>query len=109
MLKRIKKTIRHINVELIIWLAALAYLFTVNPYGPKSIDLCLFSLVGIENCPGCGLGRSVSMIFHGDFIGSFASHPLGLIALLLIIKRIFEIIKKERQMKITNKPEAING
>ena len=49
--------------------------------------MCLFSLVGIDNCPGCGLGKSISMIFHGDFVGSFNAHPLGIPAILLIVKR----------------------
>ena len=80
--------------ELFFWLAALIYLFAINPYSSGHLDLCLFQLYGIDTCPGCGLGKSISFIFHGDFMGSISSHPLGLFALALIFIRITALLIK---------------
>ncbi|PIQ10957.1 MAG: hypothetical protein COW71_01545 [Ignavibacteriales bacterium CG18_big_fil_WC_8_21_14_2_50_31_20] len=85
----------------------MAYLTFINPYTPKHLDFCLFSLVGIENCPGCGLGKSISMIFHGDFVASFNAHPLGIPALFLILKRIYKLIKNK--INLTKQMEVLNG
>jgi hypothetical protein len=63
--------------------------------------------MGIDNCPGCGLGKSISMIFHGDIIGSFNTHPLGIPALLLIVKRIYQLIKNK--IILRKKLEVFNG
>ena len=73
------------------WLGGLTYLALINPYSTGHLNLCAFNAIGIDNCPGCGLGKSISMIFHGDISGSFDSHPLGLVALLLITYRIIKV------------------
>jgi len=69
------KHFKKYDFEALFWITAMAFLTFINPYTPKHLDLCLFSLVGIENCPGCGLGKSISMIFHGDLVASF--NPLN--------------------------------
>jgi len=102
------KIIERIDFEVLFWLIALLYLSVINPYQTKHFEFCLFSLVGIENCPGDGLGKSISMIFHGNIIGSFNSHPLGIPALILIIRRIYQLIKITTNKIKTNKMEAIN-
>jgi hypothetical protein len=48
-------------------------------------DACTFhNLTGVP-CPGCGLTRSLVAAVHGDFIGSFGFHPLGLVTLIYIL------------------------
>jgi len=86
---------------------AFLYLALINPYETKHFTLCLFSLAGIENCPGCGLGKSISMVFHGDFLGSLKAHPLGIPAILLIVRRIIQLIKNTKTS--LKKMEVING
>lgn len=108
LIKKTLELIKRIDLEAFIWLMALLYLTFINPYEPKHLNLCLFSLAGIENCPGCGLGKSISLLFHGDFIASFQSHPLGIPAIILIIRRIFQLVKNKTN-SITNNMEAING
>lgn len=103
------KTIRVIDIESLIWLTAFLYLALINPYEPKHFTLCLFRLVGIENCPGCGLGKSISMIFHGDFVGSLKSHPLGIPALILIVGRIYKLIRNTTKKRSLKKMEVIGG
>ena len=103
------KIIQEIDVEALFWLGAFLYLAVINPYEPRHLSFCLFSIVGIENCPGCGLGKSISMVFHGNFIGSLESHPFGIPALILITRRIFQLIRKTITKKSTKQMEAVNG
>ncbi len=103
------KTIGELDLESLFWLSAFLYLAVINPYEPRHLSFCLFSLVGIENCPGCGLGKSISMIFHGDFISSFKSHPLGIPALVLITRRIFQLVRNRITNKTIKQMETVNG
>lgn len=83
-----------IEWEAVLWSIGLIYLLFINPYQPQQYTLCPFHNLGIDFCPGCGLGRSISLMYHGDFIHSLKSHPLGIIAFVLIASRIFGLTKK---------------
>lgn len=93
---RISKIIEIVkgNLEAFMWIGALSSLLLINPYEIQHFSFCLFSIIGIDFCPGCGLGRSISMIYHGDITGSFSMHPLGLFALGMITYRIISLLKK---------------
>jgi Protein of unknown function (DUF2752) len=60
-------------------------------------------ILGIE-CFGCGGQRSLSLLFHGEFIAAFkmypAIYPLMLLALFLIVN-LFYKIKYSEKIKIT--------
>ncbi len=43
-------------------------------HGPICVSRALFHLP----CPGCGLTRSLTAIWHGDLLLSFRYHPMGL-------------------------------
>ncbi|MGQ9797983.1 MAG: DUF2752 domain-containing protein [Ignavibacterium sp.] len=56
--------------------------------------ICPLSNLGFEHCPGCGLGKSISMILHGNIFDSFDFHLLGIPALIIILLfRISQLIK----------------
>lgn len=82
------KILSSLNAEIFIWALALLYLAWFNPYQSSSFSFCVFHNLGIDFCPGCGLGRSISFIFKGDFARSFHTHPLGIIALCILLYRI---------------------
>ena len=85
--------IKVIGFEGLIWIIALFYLaFFVNPY-ETHFTICPLSNLGFEHCPGCGLGNSIALIFRGKFSHSFDTHILGIPAILIILHRIFSIIK----------------
>ncbi|WP_240618525.1 DUF2752 domain-containing protein [Pedobacter yonginense] len=67
--------------------------------------LCPLANLGFENwCPGCGLGRSISHILHGEFSNSFSEHWFGLPALLIILYRIYTLTyNKNYKILTTNK------
>ncbi len=90
---RIFRFISLIGLEGSIWIAAIIYLaFFVNPY-ETHFTICPLSNAGFEHCPGCGLGNSISLLFHGYFKESFNTHVLGIPALLIILHRIYSIIR----------------
>jgi hypothetical protein len=80
------------NLELFIWISAIILLGFLNP-DSKQLSLCPLHFLGFHYCPGCGLGRSIALVFRGRFAESFAMHPLGFFALLIIGQRIFELAK----------------
>jgi hypothetical protein len=84
------------NLEAIMWSIALLYLTFINPYELNHFSFCLFNIIGIDFCPGCGIGRSISMIYHGDFLGSLKMHPLGIFALGVIFYRIVTLLQKNK-------------
>lgn len=84
------------NLEAIMWMVALIYLMFINPYELNHFSFCLFNLIGIDFCPGCGIGRSISMIYYGDILGSLKMHPLGIFALGVIFYRIVTLLQKNK-------------
>ncbi len=84
------------NLEAIMWSFALLYLMFINPYELNHFSFCLFNIIGIDFCPGCGIGRSISMIYHGDILGSLKMHPLGIFALGVIFYRIVTLLQKNK-------------
>ena len=81
------------NFELLFWLTALVLLFFMVPAN-MHFTLCPLSNLGFDFCPGCGLGHSIHYAMWFDFAQSFSSHPLGIIALFIILYRISQLIIK---------------
>jgi len=75
-----------INIEVVIWPLALIFLSTLDPH-VEHWSLCPLKNLGFESCPGCGLGRSISLIFQGEYEASFSAHPLGALAILILAYR----------------------
>ncbi|MBB5437128.1 hypothetical protein HDC92_000796 [Pedobacter sp. AK017] len=90
------KTLKHIPFELIFWIGAMILLATANPdkHGDaQHFTLCPLANMGFSWCPGCGIGRSITQVFHGNFTESFAHHWFGVPALLIICWRIGVLIR----------------
>jgi hypothetical protein len=49
---------------------------------------CPLASAGLHWCPGCGLGRAITLIFHGSLRESLKYHWLGIPAVLIISYRI---------------------
>ncbi|WP_131538208.1 DUF2752 domain-containing protein [Pedobacter nototheniae] len=95
------KYIKSFPLELSFWIIALVLLATANSH-EHHFTLCPLANLGFEQwCPGCGLGRSISQIFHGEFSQSFKQHWFGFPALLIIFYRIYTLIKNKKQFKIS--------
>jgi len=79
--------------ELSAWITALVLLASMDPNNSTHYSFCIFKFFGISFCPGCGLGHSISYLFHGNISASFSAHPLGIFALAVILWRIFQLSK----------------
>jgi len=78
--------------ELTFWITALLLLAFMEPGSSTHYSFCIFKFIGIKFCPGCGLGHSISYLFHGEWRASFAAHPLGIFALVVIALRIYKLL-----------------
>lgn len=87
--------------ELIFWITSLTWLAIIQP-GADHFSLCIFKWLGIHFCPGCGLGHSISYLFHGNIAASVSSHPLGIFAVAVIIFRIYKLFKRHLLYKKIN-------
>ena len=84
LLKKLQKVWLLIGFEAVVWIFGLLFLILIHIPGESHFTICPLSNLGIEFCPGCGLGNSISYLFRGEFIFSFQSHPLGIFALIII-------------------------
>jgi len=100
------KRLNSIPLELIFWTTALILLATAKPEGhfhSSHFTLCPLANLGLGWCPGCGLGRSITHLFHGNFNASLQSHLLGIPAVLIIGYRILTLAKINIYRKLINK------
>lgn len=102
---KLKKAISffRLNLEGVVWIIALCLLAFMDPANTQQ-SLCLLHNLGVESCPGCGLGHSVSSAFHGDFDGSFRQHPLGLAAIVLLSFRSFQVFYQNIKYQLLKTP-----
>ncbi|UEG53025.1 DUF2752 domain-containing protein [Mucilaginibacter daejeonensis] len=82
------------NIELIFWTAAILALAAADPSAQPHYTICVFKLAGINWCPGCGLGHSISWLLHGDIAASLKAHWLGIPALAIIFWRTGQLLKR---------------
>ncbi|PKL86764.1 MAG: hypothetical protein CVV22_01340 [Ignavibacteriae bacterium HGW-Ignavibacteriae-1] len=100
-----KKYFRHI--ELLFWVSALFWLAFVE-IKTVHFTFCPLSNAGLDFCPGCGLGQSVSLIMSGNVLQSFEAHPLGMFALIIILHRIYVLISNYIKFKELHHESSIN-
>ena len=105
----IRRYLTIIPLEALIWLAGLAYLAMLNPYADSHMSICAFRALGIDWCPGCGLGRSIAFLFHGDVSRSLDAHPLGIPALAILSVRIITLLIKTRKQSSLASAESGRG
>ena len=84
--------LKRIPIEAIVWTTGLALLACMDS-GTDHFSLCPLENAGLDLCPGCGLGKSVSLLFHGHLYDSLRAHPLGIFAVLVLSFRIVNLTK----------------
>jgi hypothetical protein len=92
MKKYFAKFIRLLNIEALIWTSGLLLLAFINT-DTSHYTICPFKNLGIDFCPGCGLGRSIHYLLHLQIDKSINAHPLGIFAFAVLIRRIFELTR----------------
>lgn len=98
-MKVVSRWISILPLELIFWIGSLVAVVLLDSQGGSHLSLCPLSQLGFEWCPGCGLGRSMSLLVRGDFQASWDMHPLASLAYVVIIYRIWQLL---RNLKTTH-------
>lgn len=94
MIKRINRIYSLINLEAAVWIVGILLLAFSDPYSKTHYTLFLPSILFDIPSPGYNLGHSISQFFHGDFVASFNTHPLGIVAVFILLGRSFWIVKQ---------------
>lgn len=83
------------------WIALASGLFLAAMIIPGSNEptFCLFNRSGVDFCPGCGLGRSISLAFRGNLKASLQMHPAGILAIFILLYRIVSIHIRNHNLK----------
>ena len=80
------------------WLALAFMLIAAATIDPASPSLfCPVEWMGFENCPGNGIGRSISSALRGDFVNSYELHPAGIPSVAILSARIGSIFHRNRK------------
>ena len=81
------------DLELAAWLGGLVWLAVCDPHASSAWSVCPLRLAGVDCCPGCGLGRAIGLLFHGELAASWQAHPLGIPAALALIGRVGVLLR----------------
>jgi hypothetical protein len=84
--------IKQLPLEALVWFTGMIALVFYEPT-QNHISICPLDQLGFDFCPGCGLGRSISFLFHGEIIQSLVTHPLGIFAVIVLSFRIVHLLK----------------
>ncbi|MCU4165965.1 DUF2752 domain-containing protein [Marinilabiliaceae bacterium A049] len=90
------------HIEAYFWILSLILLAFTNPEADSHYSLCLFKNLGFDFCPGCGLGHSIAFFFKGRFLESWQAHPIGFLAIVILIFRAYKILKPDIKLKTFN-------
>ncbi len=81
-----------ISLEALIWISGLIFLTVIKVDNFSHFTVCPLKFIGIDFCPGCGLGKSVHYFLHLKIEQSLNTHPLGMFAFAVISCRIYGLI-----------------
>ena len=101
-MNQLRRIISHLPFEAFFWMGALLFLAATDPNGGAHYSLCLFKWLGLDFCPGCGLGHAVSYLFHGDIARSWQAHPLGIPAVIILGHRIYTLFKQKLSQPVSS-------
>lgn len=79
------------HLEGFIWIFAIVSMMMSSVKSDQHFTFCPFYHLGFRHCLGCGIGRSMILALDGRIEESLIMHPLGLIAILVLIIRTIEI------------------
>jgi len=87
------------NIEAFIWISVILFLVISPVQSNTHFTICPLSLAGFGYCPGCGLGRSMNLVLHGQIAESLSMHPMGIFALSVFVARIISVFRNNEQFQ----------
>jgi hypothetical protein len=100
-IRKVERFLSTIGIEPLVWIAAFVFLAIHNPYTQGEFSFCPLKALGFRYCPGCGLGRSISFLLHGDIFASFHTHILGVPATIILLLRTFTLLGRTMRIHRT--------
>ncbi|TAJ14182.1 DUF2752 domain-containing protein [Marinilabiliaceae bacterium JC017] len=94
------------HLEAWFWLVALISLAFTTPGQEPHFTLCPIKNLGFDFCPGCGLGHAIMFLFHGQLANSWAAHPLGIPAVIILLWRSISLLKRDIKFSLS-KPTTL--
>ena len=88
---KLSPLLKSLPLELLIWTIALVVLYNLDVDDKEANSLCPIHNAGFDWCPGCGLGRSIALLMHGQFRDSIEMHWLGIPAFLVLVYHIINL------------------
>jgi hypothetical protein len=92
-MKQFTAMLNKVPLELVFWIGSLIAILMLEPQFENHLSLCPLNQLGLDWCPGCGLGRSMNLLAHGEFKASWSMHPLAILAYVVIFHRIWNLIR----------------
>lgn len=96
------------HLEWVAFATGLLLLALMDPANAGS-SLCLFEWIGIDFCPGEGLGHSISYSFRGNFDAAFQAHIAGPFTILILTARIASVWRTLYHQSTPTKELLNNG
>jgi len=75
----------------------------------QSTSWCFFDFIGIEFCPGEGLGHSIAWLFRGEIDNAINANLFGPLAVVILSFRILQIWKEILINNTTTKKGKADG
>lgn len=95
------KRLFFLHFEWVALAAGLILMALLDPAEPAA-SFCPIDRIGLQFCPGEGLGKSIAFAFRGDLTASVASHPAGIAAIFIMTGRITSILHRNYKINHTN-------
>ncbi len=93
------------HLEWVVFSTGLLLLALMSPENAGT-SLCFFDWIGINFCPGEGLGHSISHTFRGNISAALQAHMAGPAAVIILTGRIIYIWKElSQETKLTTQKE----
>lgn len=102
LLRAVGGHLRRFPAEAAIWTIGLAAMAWMDP-ATTGESWCVFAQIGIEWCPGCGLGHAIAHLARGEWVASLQAHPLGFAVVVLLTGRIVTLLR-DTYLRDTTRP-----
>lgn len=86
--------------EITVFSVGLLLMVFMDPTTGYRSSWCLYEIVGVNFCPGEGLGHSIAYIFRGQFYNAMQANVLGPFAIIVLFSRVGFLLRKNNGINL---------